>query len=200
MTAGTAPAWPRRQWILTLLFTLGALSAWWQLRQIAPPSSPELPRQQAPDAVVLVFRALETHADGTPSQRLSTTELRQYLDANRTELVQPSLEIYPEEGPPWRARANLGIAYEQGARLALEGAVELEREASASTPATRIQTDRLTIRHPESYAETDAAVRIASGADWLQASGMRLWYGEPVRATFQGRAQLLLSAPSEPTP
>ncbi|MBN2885681.1 MAG: LPS export ABC transporter periplasmic protein LptC [Chromatiaceae bacterium] len=200
MTAKTTPAWPQRQWILTLLFALGALGAWWQLRLIEAPNAPETPRHQEPDAVVLNFSALETHADGTPSRRLSATELRQYFAAERSEFEQPRLELYPEDGPPWRARARQGRAIEEGARVDLEGAVELEREASASTPATHIQTERLTIRHAESYAETDAAVRIASGADWLQASGMQLWYGEPARATFQGRAQLLLSAPSEPTP
>lgn len=192
------PATPA-QLALAAFFVLAGLAAWWQLRQLAEPRSSLASRAHLPDAEVIAFSALETDAHGVPSRRLSAEVLRQYLSDDRAEFEQPRLTLYSEQGVPWKVRAREGIALEQGEEIQLRGAVELERAASASAPATHIRTEQLRIWHARAYAETEQPVRIASGDDWLSANGMRLWYGEPSRATFHGRTQMLLSAPAETT-
>lgn len=186
------PIWSGRQWLLGIFFLASGLLAWWQLRPGLDETLPELQRPRLPDYVVLRLTALETDEIGRPARRLVADQLRQFVDEDVSELDQPRLTIYAEQGEPWRARANSGLLPPGGEEIQLRGAVELRRAASSTQVATDLETEQISIWHKRDFAETDLPVRIKSGADWLTATGMRLWYSEPMRAQFDGRVHTLV--------
>lgn len=186
------PIWSGRQWLLGTFFLASGFLAWWQLRPGLEETLPELQRPRLPEYVVSRLTALETDEMGRPARRLVADELRQFVDEDVSELDQPRLTIYADTGEPWRARANSGLLPPGGEEIQLRGAVELRRAASSTQPATDLETEQINIWHKRDFADTDLPVRIRSGPDWLTATGMRLWYGEPMRAQLDGRVHALV--------
>ncbi|NCA69019.1 MAG: LPS export ABC transporter periplasmic protein LptC [Sphingobacteriia bacterium] len=183
-------------WWLAAFFLVSGLLAWWRLAPVPEPAQPPIERSRLPDYVVKRFTAVETDDSGQPLRQLIADELRQFVEEDLAELDQPRMTLYSETGEPWRGRADHGLVLDGGSEVRLLGEVELERAADAAQRATLITTELLRIWHLAGLAETDQSVRIASGADWLTASGMRLWYTDPMRAHFDGRARLFIA----PTP
>lgn len=189
--------WSARQWMLAAFFVASGLLGWWQLRPEPEPVAPEVERARLPDYVVAGFTAMETDDTGKPSRRLIADELRQYVEEDVSELDRPRMTLYQREGEteaePWRARADSGLVLPGGEEVRLEGAVELEHKGDASRPATRMETELMRIWHKRAFAETDRPVQVTSALDRLTATGMRLWYDEPVRAQFDGRAHIFIA-------
>ncbi|EGV19248.1 LPS export ABC transporter periplasmic protein LptC [Thiocapsa marina] len=191
------PIWSARQWMLAAFFVASGLLGWWQLRPEPEPPAPEVERARLPDYVVVRFNAVETDDTGNPSRSLVADELRQYVEEDVSELDRPRMTLYQREGEvavePWRARANSGLVLPGGEEVRLEGAVELERSGDATRPGTHMETELLRIWHKKAFAETDRPVQVTSASDRLTATGMRLWYDEPVRAQFDGRAYIFIA-------
>ncbi|AHF02709.1 LPS export ABC transporter periplasmic protein LptC [Marichromatium gracile] len=196
----TRAHWPLRYYLLAAFFALSGLAGWWQVQRIDQPQGPATVRPRVPDYVVHAFTALETDTSGAPSRRLSATELRQFVAEDLSELDRPHMQLFQSDGPPWRARAEHGLVLEGGAEVRLTGDVHLERDATAEAPPAHIETEQLNVWHQRAYARTDLPVRVASGEDWLSATGMQLWYDEPARATFHGRTRMLLAPTQETQP
>ena len=195
-----APWWSGRQALLAVLLTLAGLAAWWRLETTSDEDAVRGPRARLPDYVVKDFSAVETDATGRPSRRLVAAELRHYTEEDLSELDQPRMELYQAEGPPWQARAATGTVFAGGAQVRLSGAVQLERAADASTRPAHLETERIDIWREQAVAETDLPVRIHSDGDTLHANGMRLWYQEPTRSTFHGRARIRFAPEEERQP
>jgi lipopolysaccharide export system protein LptC len=198
------PLWSRPQWLLGAFFLASGLLAWWQFRPAPEAIPPEIERGRLPDYVVARFTAIETDTTGKPSRRLVAEELRQYVDEDLSELDQPRMTLYPNDdetdAAPWRARARRGLVLAGGEEVRLEGAVELERDGSATRRATRVETELMRIWHARAFAETDRPVSVTSEADRLDSTGMRLWYDAPVRAQFDGRAHIFIAPEQDDTP
>lgn len=193
----------RRQWLLGLGFAITGLLAWWQLQ--TPPEGDAIrpARERLPDYTVRNFAAVETDASGQPSRRLVAAELRHYADEDVSELDRPRMELYQADAPPWLAQAQRGTVFASGDQVRLSGAVRLDREADRSNRAAHLETERIDIWRKQSLAETDLPVRILSDGDLLTANGMRLWYAEPTRTSFHGRARVRFApepaqAPEQP--
>jgi lipopolysaccharide export system protein LptC len=198
------PVWSARQWTLAAFFVTSGLLGWWQLRPEPEPPAPEVERARLPDYVVSRFNAVETDDMGKPSRSLVADQLRQYVEEDVSELDRPRMTLYQREGDiavePWRARADTGLVLPGGEEVLLEGAVELERKGDASRPDTHMETELMRIWHKQAFAETDRPVQVTSALDRLNATGMRLWYDEPVRAQFDGRAYLYIAPEQDEEP
>lgn len=192
-TISGLPVWSTQQWLLGAFFVASGLLAWWQFKpaEQAPLGTVERPR--LPDYVVTHFTAVEMDDSGKPSRRLIAEELRQYVDEDVSELTQPRMTLYESDAEPWQARADSGIVLGGGEEIQLHGGVELERAGDAAARSAHIATELLRIWHDRAYAETDRAVVAISDLDRLTATGMRLWYAEPLRAQFDGRARIFLA-------
>jgi lipopolysaccharide export system protein LptC len=191
------PIWSAQQWMLGAFFVASGLLGWWQLRPELEPPVLGVERARLPDYVVAGFTAVETDDTGRPSRRLIADELRQYVEEDVAELDRPRLTLYQREGEtevePWRARADSGLVLPGGDEVRLQGGVELERDGDATRRATRMETELLRIWHKRAFAETDRPVQVTSALDRLTSTGMRLWYEEPVRAQFDGRAHIFIA-------
>jgi lipopolysaccharide export system protein LptC len=187
------PIWSAQQWLLGGFFVASGLLAWWHLQPAPEEAEPEVERARLPDYVVTSFTAVETDDTGKPSRRLVAEELRQYVEEDVAELDRPRMTLYSDEGEPWRAQADSGLILPGGEEVQLRGSVELRRSGDATQRATDMETEEIRIWHKRAFAETDQAVRVTSEQDRLTATGMRLWYDDPVRAQFDGRAKIFIA-------
>ena len=135
---------------------------------------------------------------GQPSRRLVAEQMRQYVGEDLAELDLPRLTLYEAEGPPWQATSREGLVLRGGDEVRLSNEVRVERAGSGGSRPVRLDTSEVTIWPRRQYAQGDRPVRIESERDWLTAQGLRLWFAEPVRAEFPGRAHLFV-APEDPS-
>jgi lipopolysaccharide export system protein LptC len=191
--------WSSRQSLLAATFALLGGLAWWLLERQSAPEPPALQRQRSPDYVVSGFKAIETDETGRPSRQLVAKQLRQFVDEDLAELDRPNLTLFEADAPPWRASSRQGLLLAGGDEIRLSDAVRIERDASPGGRPVRLDTSELTVWPQRQYAQGDRPVRIESKRDWLTATGLRLWFAEPMRAEFTGRAHVLI-APEEPPP
>jgi len=192
------PFWSGRQLMLAILFAIIGAIAWWQLKTPDEDTGAHRTRPRLPDYVVDRFSAVETNDSGRPIRHLKAIELRHYATENVSELDQPRLELYQIKGPSWHAKADRGTIYADGDQIRLEGNVELNRAGDDENRPAHFETERLDIWRKQGLAETDLEVRVNSDGDVLTANGMRLWYNEPTRTTFHGRARIRLAPESDP--
>lgn len=191
--------WSTRQTPLAVIFALLGGLAWWLLQRQSPTETPAPPRGRAPDYVVSDFQAIETDQTGRPSRRLVAKQMRQFVNEDLAELDLPSLILYQTDGPPWRASSRDGLLLSGGDEVRLSTEVRIERAGSEGNRPVRLDTARLTIWPQRYFAQGDRPVRIESERDWLTAQGLRLWFAEPVRAVFPGRARLFIAPEATPS-
>jgi lipopolysaccharide export system protein LptC len=110
------------------------------------------------------------------------------------------MELFQPDGPPWKVRALEGLVLAGGDQVRLVGDVRLDREGDGQTRPAHLETEQIDIWRKPSLAETDRPVRIRSDGDLLTANGMQLWYTEPTRTTFHGRARIRLAPETAPAP
>lgn len=202
-----APVTPREWGLALLLVIVGGLAWWWQQGTAPEPARTEAGARQ-PDFVVDGLRAVTMAADGQPLRRLVSTQVRHYPDDDSTELDAPVLLLYatgdddPTDddaaSPPWRVRADTGWVSADGDELLLQGAVAINRVASATAPPVRLTSAELLVLPDFEYAETARFARLRAGEDWVTAAdGMQVWFGSRMRAKLFGRvhARLTMAAP-----
>ncbi len=192
--------WSSRQSFLALIFALVGGLAWWLLQRQSPTEAPAAPRTRSPDYVVSGFTAIETDETGRPNRKLVAEQMRQFVSEDFAELDLPSLTLYQAEAPPWRADSRQGLLLAGGDEVRLSDAVHIERAGSQGNRPVRLDTAELTVWPGRQFAQGDRPVRIESQQDWLTAQGLRLWFAEPVRAEFPGRAHLFIAPEEPPSP
>lgn len=172
-----------------LLLVAGGLAWWWQRQP--PPPVPDASALRYPDFVVDGLRALTLDGNGHPSRRLWATQVRHYADDGSSELDRPVLVVFDQAAdgsplPPWIAHGNSGWITEAADEVLLQGDVVVERPAA--TPPLRLTSEELLVLPDFDYAETAAFARLTADPDWVTAaSGLRVWFSEPMRAKLFGR-------------
>jgi lipopolysaccharide export system protein LptC len=179
-----------RELLIVLLLGAAGLAAWWfrgaQQVEVAPVS----PGQGRPDYVVEQVAALTMSETGSPQRRLRSPELRHYPGDGGSELDTPVLRLLEPGAPDWVIRAEGAWFSADGAEILLEGRVYAERAAAPESPPVQIHTSELLVLEDAGYAETNRAVELARGDDWLTAvDGMQLWYETPMRSRYFGRVR-----------
>lgn len=192
--------WSSRQTALALVFALIGGLAWWLLQRQSPTEAPAAERARTPDYVVSGFQAIETDQTGRPSRQLVAQQMRQYVNEDLAELDLPELTLFQSDGPPWRASSRQGLLLAGGDEVRLSDQVRIDRAGSEVHRPVRLNTSELTVWPQRQFAQGDRPVRIESERDWLTAEGLRLWFAEPMRAVFPGRAQLFIAPEAPPSP
>lgn len=164
---------PARLGFLALLAATG-FSGWLVLSYQSPwPVVPAPPRHEA-DYYFEGFHALRMGLNGEPVQRLTGARMSHFPDDDSTELEQPHLLSYADQGPPWELRAERARITERGDLIYLPGPVQLNRSAGPANADLEAETEDLTLRVQERVGETERAVSIVSGGDMMRADGMRI--------------------------
>jgi lipopolysaccharide export system protein LptC len=182
-----------RQKALALALVMVGGAAWWQ--QSSQVSEPPVPivRERLPDYRVEGLAATTMGTAGYPVRRMSAERMRHYADDDSSEFDRPILVAYRPQEPPWTIRAETAWASGDGQEVWLHGEVDVDREGAGAIRSVHLTTSELLIRPHEEYAKTDMPVAIVSVDDWLNATGMEVWYGETVmRARLVGRPRARL--------
>lgn len=129
-------------------------------------------------------------AAGLPERRLTAQRLRHYPDDGSSELDDPVLVVYSDDGPPLHARSARAWINARGDEILLEQEVRLERAATAQSAPIELRTSELLVLPKVDYAETGRLVEIERAQDWITATeGMRAWLGNTTRIQLFGRAR-----------
>lgn len=184
----------RRELLVAVLLLVSGLIGWWLLPARDSDKGPAATGERRPDYVVDGLRAVSLTVAGTAERRLVARRLRHYPDDGSSELDDPVLIIYTDDGPSWWANSARAWINEPGDEILLEQDVRLYRAASAQSAPIELRTSELLVLPEVDYAETGRFVEIERDQDWVTATdGMRAWLGSTTRIQLFGRARAALA-------
>ena len=168
--------------VLALVIVLAA-GTWWlgsvESPRQEPAATPSPPREV--DYFIRGLDATEMSLTGLPARTLNARELRHFPTDDTTELLQPRLSIHQQDGPPWIIVSDTGWVSADGSLILLNGEVHITREAGDANRPFQLDTHNLRVQPHPDYAETDEKVRVRSGQDRVNATGMQAWFRSPAR-------------------
>jgi lipopolysaccharide export system protein LptC len=157
---------------VALVAGLAALT-WWLERAVqAPAGSAPNALEHDPDFIVERFTATSLDKTGRPESGLTARRMTHYPDDETTELEEPRLVQFREQGPPVRISAERGTVTKDGEEVRLYGNVLVMREATKARPALQMETTYLQVFPKQDIARTPEAVVITEGASRLTGVGL----------------------------
>lgn len=126
------------------------------------------------------FSMLSMTESGLPKQRLTATYMEHFADDDSTEITSPLMTMYTPNKPELRIISETGYVSADGELVLLKGAVSITRGSSKSLESMQIDTHNLSIQLPNDYAETDEFVKIVSGNNTIQGTGLEAHFREPI--------------------
>ena len=173
-----------------LLLVLG--SGW--LNRASDRKSDYPPAAHTPDYFLNHFTAVTMSEKGKPDKQLSADRMVHFPDDDTTELIQPRMLIFEDERPPWKVRSETGWVSGDKALVLLQGKVNIDRPAATGIRPIHIITRDLRVQPNNNYAETDADAYTKSRNDWIESTGMQIWFARPIRvkllANVRGRYEI----------
>jgi lipopolysaccharide export system protein LptC len=157
---------------LALAAGLAALTMWLERTVQAPSGSQPNALEHDPDFIAERFTATSLDKTGRPEARLTARRMTHYPDDETTELEEPRLVQFREQGPPVRISAERGTVTKDGDEVRLYGTVVVLREATDARPALQMDTTYLQVFPKEDIARTPEAVVITEGASRLTGVGL----------------------------
>jgi len=138
------------------------------------------PQQQktAPELVIRDARTRHFNEEGTLAYRVDADQITffQFERRDRADLTEPRMLFYQEDQPKWRTRSKSGVAHNNGERVELHGDVTVDELPAPG--GLRLDTQTITIKPREEYAETDKVVTITAGPNTTTGKGMRAFLKE----------------------
>lgn len=91
-------------------------------------------------------------------------------------------------------RSETGWVSGDKALVLLQGKVNIDRPAATGIRPIHIITRDLRVQPNNNYAETDADAYTKSRNDWIESTGMQIWFARPIRvkllANVRGRYEI----------
>ena len=154
---------------------------WWLAEPTPAPEKSSVGPRHTPDFAVERFSDTSMDREGNPKQTLKAIEMAHYPDDDSTELTEPRLTIHEGDLPPWQIAAEKGWVSGDGELVLLQGEVTVLRDRGVGVRPVELITTNMRIQRSENFAETDDPVQIRSENSWIDATGMRVWFGDSVR-------------------
>lgn len=170
----------RRETVLAMVLGLVAGASWWLAERASRDTIQLTDELRRPDYFLRNFTTRQYDDQGRIERILRANQLRHYPRDDSTELDQPQLTLMHEQ-QQWQLSAQQGKVSRGGDLMLLEGEVQIERAAGDGLPPVSVATQDLLVYNKRRMAETGATTRIRSGNSWMEAEGMRLWFGEDAR-------------------
>jgi len=175
-----------------LLFLI--LGSSWLNRAIEKKTEYQPANQHSPDYYLNHFSAVTMDENGKPDKRLSADRMVHFPDDDTTELSEPRMTIYDDDRPPWKVRSETGWVSGDKELVLLQGKVNIDRPAAPGIRPFNIITRDLRVQPKSNYAETDADAYAKSRKDWVESTGMQIWFARPIRvkllAKVRGRYEI----------
>jgi lipopolysaccharide export system protein LptC len=157
------------------------------------PLAPE-PRRHDPDYVVEHFVLTAYALDGSVEARASADKMLHYPDSGTTDIIALRAVLSKPGEPRYTGRAARGAIADDGEELFLYDNVVVVREADATRPEARLETQFLHVVGGRALARSDREVVLRDGGRELIGRGMefhheskRFFLRERVRGRFEAQ-------------
>lgn len=157
---------------LGLAAGLAVLTFWLELTVNSPDGSTSGARARVPEFVVDRINATSMDKTGRAESRLTAQRMLYYPDEETTEVVEPRLTQFPEQGPPVRVSAERGTVDRDGQEVRLYGNVVVIRDGVGDRPELRMDTTYLQVFPKTEVVRTPEPVLITEGTSKLTGVGM----------------------------
>lgn len=122
--------------------------------------SPKKTDQTAPQAIMENVIAIQTGANGYPTDRLISPKLVNYKLNNITYLTTPHYTLFSTSGAPWEITSDYGRAINGVDEIYLWQNVVIYQPADHSQPFSTMTSDNFTIYPKTKKGHTDAPVKL----------------------------------------
>ncbi|MES9968908.1 MAG: LPS export ABC transporter periplasmic protein LptC [Candidatus Thiodiazotropha sp.] len=169
--------------LIGLFFILAALLSlgWWMHRLTQPEESKQRSVKIYPDSYAEGLVVQTYDEQGVLKQRLHSQGMEFFEQTGITKLKQPTLWHFNQQGSHLQLQAQDGVISDNESTLHLPGRVVIDRPGGGDSAPLHIITRDLTMHIDESFATTDAPVRIESDRQWMTATGLEAWLKGPMR-------------------
>jgi lipopolysaccharide export system protein LptC len=157
---------------LAIAAGLAALTMWLERTVQAPARAQPNALEHDPDFIVERFIATSHDKSGRPESRLTARRMTHYPDDETTELEEPRLVQFRDQGPPVRISAERGTVTRDGEEVRLYGNVLVVRDATKGRPALPMETTYLQVFPKQDVVRTPEAVVITEGESRLTGVGL----------------------------
>ena len=117
---------------------------------------------------------------GDKKQRIQAEYMQHFVDDDSTEMTKPIMTMYSPEKPDLHIVSETGYISSDGELVLLNGAVNIKREALKNIAPMEIDTHNLRVQLLNDFAETDEFVKIKSGSNTIEGTGLRAHFREPI--------------------
>lgn len=164
---------PLRQAIRLALLLGLAGSSWWLLRLATAPMLDALPplARQA-DAYLTDFEVTVMNPAGRVYQILEGERMIHFVGSHISEVTQPHLTAYDEEGTPWHARSQTGLVNDETDHVTLMGNVQVDH-VDLHGRLLQVRTEDLQLDTQRRSAVTDRLVEITHYGGATRGQGLR---------------------------
>lgn len=152
------------------------LSRWLQQQWQAPAPTAQPVAAGIPDYYIDDFRVINMGEHGRPRSQLNGAKLVHFPGDDHSVVTDPRLVFYPRQGSAWHVSATHAWMASNDRLVKLQGAVHIQRPASAANRPVSVDTRDLQVDPDKSYAETGAQTVIHAPGARLEGLGMRAWF------------------------
>lgn len=178
-----------------LLMAVLALSTWWLVKHT--PGLPALPTQSVvrhdPDYTMSGFAIERFDRGGRLRVRVEGGQMRHFPDTGRYEIDQARIQAIGSDGGQTLAVAARALANSDLSEVQLHGAAQVTSR-DARGRVLEMRSEFLHVFLVTERLETDRPVEVRTGADVLQAAGLRYDHGKGL-LELAGRLRVRLAAP-----
>lgn len=114
---------------------------------------------------------------GMPLHRLVALKLTHYPNQEHSDLQDPTMTFYREDGNIWVASAKEGRIWDDGKEIVLRGNVNIKRPGEQKKLIV-INTRDLRILPDKDFAETKDTVVVQQDQNTVTATGMQAHFGQ----------------------
>ena len=125
----------KQKFFLVLLLLVAAMS-WWALTITEPSLDTFTASKKGPDHFMVNFTATKLSDAGKPVHRLNAERLTHYPNEKHSDVVEPRVTFFNEDGTTWIAKAKQGKVLGDGKEVYLIDDVNIERPGPPETKIT----------------------------------------------------------------
>ena len=163
------------QTIFLLVLLVSAAISWWALTLSEPDLDAFTASKEGPDFFMENFTTTKLDISGKPLHRLHAERLTHYPNEKHSDVIQPLMTFYKEDGSIWTATANTGKIYGDGKEVYLLEDVNIVRPGAPETRIT-INTSDLHIVPEKNFAETKKNIVLQQDQNTITATGMQAYF------------------------
>ncbi|PHS73758.1 MAG: LPS export ABC transporter periplasmic protein LptC [Cycloclasticus sp.] len=135
------------------------------------------------------FDMLTLTLSGEPKQRIKADYMQHFSDDDSTEMTQPRMTMFSPGKPELHIKSETGYISSDGELILLNGAVNIKRAALKNIAPMTIDTHNLRVQLANDFVETDEFVKIKSGKNVIEGTGLQAHFREPINIKILNQAR-----------